>query len=483
MSTILEDFLIRLGFTVDDAQQKKFERHADGATKAITSIAGAAKDVAVRVATMVDDFAGRMEQLYFVSKIAHSSAVNLDAMGKGAERAGVSAQRMQDIIAGVAIKLQQPGLAAFFAGRFNLNLEGKEPAEQVKEIIRALSEMDPKLSYLRNTYGAMLGIGPAELELFRAFRKEIDEAEFKRKQSLKDAGVDLDSVTKQAHEYANAWRDVGLQWDVLGQKFSQVFLPIGTWLGRMVNGVLKEFSEHSQRVQDAAFEKFYGYSPKTAKTVGQKSDAGGLSRWLPQVGGGSNTPSEDKSVSMNVRTNNPGNIIWGDWARKRGAIGFQKDAAGIEVAVFPSPAHGLRAMADLTLSKIEGGLNTARAFAKNWRGTHPTDPQDDAKLQRYSAALAKSVGSEKLDTSAATVGNVMGGVLRQEIRGGVPSFYGEEAIAAAVQAALGAAKPTTLNQQTTINLTAPTSREGNRLLIGELERVNQKLARQMGGKQ
>jgi hypothetical protein len=84
--------------------------------------------------------------------------------------------------------------------------------------------------------------------------------------------------------------------------------------------------------------------------------------------------TERRGGTLPARTNNPGNIMYGDIAKSYGAVGSSPSTNGPPVAVFPTPTHGFAAMDGLLTSKYSNGPigQTIEAWA--------TDPSHPAKV-------------------------------------------------------------------------------------------------------
>ena len=135
-----------------------------------------------------------------------------------------------------------------------------------------------------------------------------------------------------------------------------------------------------------AFAASLTSSPEAAKsaaaTVSPSVKAGAGKAWMPR----------------NERNNNPGNIIYGAFAREMGATG--KD--GI-YAVFPDKAAGSEAMRELLRRYGKQGRNTPLSIASKWapKGHGDNDPE------KYAAHIARRLGvkgiNDRLDMSDASV--------------------------------------------------------------------------------
>ena len=148
-------------------------------------------------------------------------------------------------------------------------------------------------------------------------------------------------------------------------------------------------------------------------TPGAWAGANTQSGGVPQgTGPGSGSTRADQNL-------NPGNIMWGDWARAHGAIAGKGNDQGHQVAVFPNAEAGWNAMRSLALSKYNGGMRTpmqliatpgsgwtpgsngpaAAANIARTMGIRPNDDlnlNDPARMRRFMQALATQEGAPNL---------------------------------------------------------------------------------------
>ena len=173
-----------------------------------------------------------------------------------------------------------------------------------------------------------------------------------------------------------------------------------------------------------------GYSTKSA-TNGQNKTI------ISVVDGGrgyttvmySDGTTERRGGTLPARTNNPGNIMYGDLAKSYGAVGSSPSTNGPPVAVFPTREAGFVAMDGLLKSKYSNGPigQTIESWATD--PTHPakvlgaagvdpskkyTDFTKDEKV-RFMQALAKvegfyASGSGPTVSSSSSGSSISGGV-------------------------------------------------------------------------
>jgi hypothetical protein len=90
------------------------------------------------------------------------------------------------------------------------------------------------------------------------------------------------------------------------------------------------------------------------------------------------------SLPRNLRNNNPGNIEYGDFAKRMGAIGSDG-----RFAIFPSMEAGKDAMATLLMQYAKGGNNTIASIVSKWS---PASENGMANTTSYIKDVAKRTG-------------------------------------------------------------------------------------------
>jgi hypothetical protein len=109
-SSVIREFLVKLGFKADEQQLQNFEKGIDRATKAVVGLAAAIEVTAVAVAAGVARFASNLEALYFASIRTNTAAANLQAYDLAVQNFGGTAGEATASIEGLAAALRKnPG--------------------------------------------------------------------------------------------------------------------------------------------------------------------------------------------------------------------------------------------------------------------------------------------------------------------------------------------------------------------------------------
>lgn len=211
MADVIKEFLIGLGFKVDEKGLKKFTSTIDGATTAVTKLVTTLAGASLTVAAGVSAFASNLEELYFASQRIGSSADSIKAAEYAARDLGATASELRGSLEGLSRFLRDnPGGEGFLQ---SLGVETRDINGNIKDTTDLLSGLGQKLRsmpwYQARQYASVLGIDENTL-------RAIINGDFARKveQNRKTlAGSGLDQATKDAHAFMEQLRDVGLQFE------------------------------------------------------------------------------------------------------------------------------------------------------------------------------------------------------------------------------------------------------------------------------
>jgi len=92
-------------------------------------------------------------------------------------------------------------------------------------------------------------------------------------------------------------------------------------------------------------------------------------------------PARKNGTPRGIRNNNPGNIEYGEFAKRMGATGTDG-----RFAIFPSPEGGLAALSALLSSYGSRGINTVQAVINRYA------PPNENNTAGYSAGVARAMG-------------------------------------------------------------------------------------------
>lgn len=116
-ASVLKEYLISLGFQIDDGSYKKFQGGLDGITVKAVALGEIIADVAEKVAAGVLKMAQNLDTLYFTSRRVGDSAENISAFGFAISQMGGSAESATASLESLASKMRfYPGLLKMMKG-------------------------------------------------------------------------------------------------------------------------------------------------------------------------------------------------------------------------------------------------------------------------------------------------------------------------------------------------------------------------------
>lgn len=244
-SKILREYLLALGFKVDEASNKKFDWTLGKLDLRVAGLGAGVWKVIKGTNEMVTQFARGMERMYYSSIKAQSSAGNLAAIGYGAKQIGLTSDGMVASIEGVARALRlNPGLHGLVES-FGVQVKGRDMSVVAQDLVKALAKMP---HYIGSQYAGLFGISSDDLLLWGKNADKLDKLMAEHKKMAADAGVDLDKATESGLAYANALDRIAARFDILKKALSIGLLPIFNDMADAMERGLASFTSWLTRV-------------------------------------------------------------------------------------------------------------------------------------------------------------------------------------------------------------------------------------------
>lgn len=157
---ILREYLVKLGFQMDQASAKKFTDFMAGADKAVMRFMLGIQAAALAVTAGVSKFAAQMERLYWAARHGGSSASGFKAFERTAENLGASVESARGAVIGLASSIRNnPVMEAFFRQFGIQTRDAKGNIRDTTDLLRDMSRVFQDMDYLvANAYAKQLGI-------------------------------------------------------------------------------------------------------------------------------------------------------------------------------------------------------------------------------------------------------------------------------------------------------------------------------------
>lgn len=258
----IREFLVSLGFKLDQPELKKFTTSIDTATKSVFKLAAAIEATAVTIAAGIARWSSNLEALYFAAQRTGTTATQLKALDLAARNLGANAGEAQAAVEGLASSLRtNPGNIGLLTGllsrlgyQLKINADGSIDAG---DALLKLSEVFKGMPfYQANQFAQHLGI--SEHTLYQLTRGNLIDEYRKALAELSRGG--FDKAAERAHQFMIELRDFEAQLEVFGvqvvdalqkklgislEKITSWFAKNGPWLAATV-------AEMASKIIDAA---------------------------------------------------------------------------------------------------------------------------------------------------------------------------------------------------------------------------------------
>ncbi|WP_315384772.1 lytic transglycosylase domain-containing protein [Microvirgula aerodenitrificans] len=218
----IKDFLVSLGFKIDEKGLKNFSDGIDTATKSVVRLVTTITGASLAVAAGVAAFAFNLEGLYFASQRVGASATNIKAVEYAARNLGASGEEARGTMESLARFVREnPGgegwLNAIGVQTRKANGEMMDMSDQMVGIAKRFREMD---YWQAKPFADTLGISENMLMAMRngEFEKNIEA--YRKKAN----GSDLDKAARESHQLMIRVRDLREQLWLIGAKVEESIL-------------------------------------------------------------------------------------------------------------------------------------------------------------------------------------------------------------------------------------------------------------------
>lgn len=308
MSDKIQEFLVGLGFKIDDAGYKRFQTALDetnakasGLTAGLEEVVGKLTTVSAAVAAAgagiaaaVTQIAGGLDKLYFQAKNSQTTANELKGLEYVFKSLGSSAEEADSVINGLSMFRRH-----FGQGADNMLLRFGVKPEHLNDTVKVFEDLertfqrmvasDPKNGQARAfALGKALGISDNAMLVAL---QDNGEALKHFLELLAKSGFSYDEAADQAKKYMSELRDLGVQLDLLESELGVTFIPmlnsaattvtrfLHAWqTGEDLGGLAGDFAELARNVEHLE-QSLSGLNA----TAGAAADKSGLTDFLSNI--------------------------------------------------------------------------------------------------------------------------------------------------------------------------------------------------------
>lgn len=201
----IKDFLVSLGFELDEAGEKKFSAVVAGVTANVLKMGAVVEGAELAVVGFTTKIASGLDKVYFASQRTGASVAGIKALGYAASQLGVDAASAQGSLESLARFIRNSPGAEGFLNR--LGIQTRSANGSMRDTSAIFTGLSAKLSsmpyYRANQYAQMLGIDENTL---MAMRKGLGGFTADYRSMLKATGFDSEKAAEQSNKFMTSMR-------------------------------------------------------------------------------------------------------------------------------------------------------------------------------------------------------------------------------------------------------------------------------------
>lgn len=259
----IKDFLVSLGFDIDEAGANKFEAVLKGVTANVLKLGTVVEGAALSIYGFTTQIANGLDNLYWASRRTGASVAGIKALGYAASQTGGSAEAAKSSLESLSRFMRNNPGAEGFLNR--LGIQTRDAQGNMRDTAAVFTSVGQQLSkmpyYRANQYAQMLGIDENTL---MAMRRGLGSFNADYQSMLQKTGFNAERAAEQSNQFMTSMRGLTGLFGILRDK-------IGS---NLAGGLSGDIDNLRKNLLDN-FPKIEGTLTKTIKGILWLADAFG----------------------------------------------------------------------------------------------------------------------------------------------------------------------------------------------------------------
>lgn len=201
----IKDFLVSLGFDIDQAGANKFEAVLKGVTANVLKVGAVVEGAALSIVGFTTQIANGLDKIYWASQRTGASIQGIKALGYAASQTGASAESAMSSLEGLAgFMRSNPGAEGFLN---RLGVQTRDASGKMRDTAAIFTGVGQKLNnmpyYRAKQYAQMLGIDENTL---MAMRRGMNGFTADYQSMLQKTGFNADKAAVQSNRFMTSMR-------------------------------------------------------------------------------------------------------------------------------------------------------------------------------------------------------------------------------------------------------------------------------------
>ncbi|EIM4565080.1 transglycosylase SLT domain-containing protein [Escherichia coli] len=219
----IKDFLVSLGFDIDQAGANKFEAVLKGVTANVLKVGAVVEGAALSIVGFTTQIANGLDKIYWASQRTGASIQGIKALGYAASQTGASAESAMSSLEGLAgFMRSNPGAEGLLN---RLGVQTRDASGKMRDTAAIFTGVGQKLNsmpyYRAKQYAQMLGIDENTL---MAMRRGMNGFTADYQSMLQKTGFNADKAAVQSNKFMTSMRGLtslfGIMRDKIGSNLA-----------------------------------------------------------------------------------------------------------------------------------------------------------------------------------------------------------------------------------------------------------------------
>ncbi|HDQ1261837.1 TPA: lytic transglycosylase catalytic [Escherichia coli] len=242
---IIKDFLVSLGFSVDDAGAKKFGSVLAGTTANVIKMGMAVEGAALSVVAFTAKIASGLDNLYWASQRTGATVQGIQSIGYAVSQVGGSADAARGSLESLARFIRNNPGAEGFLNR--LGVQTRDASGNMRDMAAIFTGVGQKLSgmpyYRANQYAQMLGIDENTL---MAMRRGVGGFSGQYSAMAKAIGFNADQAALSSNRFMTSLKSLG---EMAGMARDKIGSNLADGLAGQIDNLRKKIIENFPKIE------------------------------------------------------------------------------------------------------------------------------------------------------------------------------------------------------------------------------------------
>lgn len=241
----IKDFLVSLGFSVDDAGAKKFGSVLAGTTANVIKMGLAVEGAALSVVAFTAKIASGLDNLYWASQRTGATVQGIQSIGYAVSQVGGSVDAARSSLENLSRFIRNNPGAEGFLNR--LGVQTRDASGNMRDMAAIFTGVGQKLSgmpyYRANQYAQMLGIDENTL---MAMRRGVGGFSGQYSAMAKAIGFNADEAARSSNKFMSSLREFGA---MAGMARDKIGSNLADGLAGQIDNLRKKIIENFPKIE------------------------------------------------------------------------------------------------------------------------------------------------------------------------------------------------------------------------------------------